>query len=272
MTRYVVWRDDDTNSLTPFACLDRLYGPALQAGAPISLAVIPAVTTRAVAMDGAPEGFLWGDAGAARLASMDEEGAELVAWLRERPLVEVVQHGWCHELFELDRDDRADIGRRLDQGARVLRAAGLSPSPAFVAPYDRLSRAAFEEVGRRFPLISTGWFEARRVPLAWWPAFARRRLLGRSHWRARGVTLLSHPGCILSRDRPAVGMLDAVRAAVRSAGLTVLVTHWWEFFRDGQPDEAYIGVLHETLDWLARDPDVRVVSFADVAAGRVPLD
>jgi hypothetical protein len=51
----------------------------------------------------------------------------------------------------------------------------------------------------------------------------------------------------------------------------VLVVHWWEFFRDGEPDQRLIGVLHEVADWLASRTDVRVVSFADVAAGAVPI-
>jgi hypothetical protein len=35
-------------------------------------------------------------------------------------------------------------------------------------PYDRLSRTAFIEVAARFNVISTGWFEAGRVPMRWW--------------------------------------------------------------------------------------------------------
>jgi hypothetical protein len=66
-------------------------------------------------------------------------------------------------------------------------------------------------------------------------------------------------------------MLESVRAAVEGAGLTVLVFHWWEFFRDGVTDEELIGVLHEVAAWLASRPDVRIVSFRDVASGRVPL-
>jgi len=30
-------------------------------------------------------------------------------------------------------------------------------------------------------------------------------------------------------------------------------------------------VLHETAAWLADQPDVKVISFADVANGKVPL-
>jgi hypothetical protein len=67
-------------------------------------------------------------------------------------------------------------------------------------------------------------------------------------------------------------MVESVRRAVEGATLTVLVSHWWEFFRDGVPDEGLIGVMHEVAGWLAGRPDVRVVSFSDIAAGRVPIN
>jgi hypothetical protein len=67
-------------------------------------------------------------------------------------------------------------------------------------------------------------------------------------------------------------MFASVRQAVESRALTVLVTHWWEYFRDGKPDDAFIAVLHEVAAWLASRRDIRVVSFRDVAEGRVSLD
>jgi hypothetical protein len=134
-----------------------------------------------------------------------------------------------------------------------------------------MSRAAFIEVAARFEVISTGWFEAGRVPVRWYASYALKMLGRRPHWRAGGKVLLSHPGCLLSFQRPRGGMLASVRNAVEGASLTVLVVHWWEFFRDGVPDEGLIGVLHEVAAWLASREDVRVVSFADVAAGAVPL-
>lgn len=67
-------------------------------------------------------------------------------------------------------------------------------------------------------------------------------------------------------------MLESVRKAVDGATLTVIVVHWWEFFREGVPDDGLIGVLHEMGDWLASRPDIRVVSFDDVARGTVPIN
>ena len=41
--RYVILRDDDTNTFTPVECLERLYRPFLDLGLPVNLAVIPNV-------------------------------------------------------------------------------------------------------------------------------------------------------------------------------------------------------------------------------------
>jgi hypothetical protein len=67
-------------------------------------------------------------------------------------------------------------------------------------------------------------------------------------------------------------MLDTVKNAVQQSQLTVLVTHWWEYFREGKADDAFISVLHEVADYLASEKDVRVVSFRDVADGSVSLN
>jgi hypothetical protein len=48
----------------------------------------------------------------------------------------------------------------------------------------------------------------------------------------------------------------------------VLVTHWWEYFRSGEPDEGFINVLHQTADYLASHPDICVTSFDALATDR----
>jgi hypothetical protein len=268
---YVIIRDDDTCALTPPAFLERLYRPFLSRGMPVNLAVIPEVRTGVRTPDGRLEGFITaGNAPNGRLAAMGQSPG-LVDYLRSEEGYCIAQHGCHHDLFEFGDTDRAGLARRLDRGADALREAGLGPTAAFVAPYDRLSRPAFAEVASRFGAISTGWFEAARLPLRWFPAYLSKRLTGRAHWRAGRTVLLSHPGCLLSFRRPRSGMLESSRRAVEGATLTVLVQHWWEFFRGGEPDEELIGVLHGLADWLGSRPDVRVVSFADVAAGAVPL-
>ncbi len=189
---------------------------------------------------------------------------ELVRYLKANPGYQIVQHGCHHDPLEFDSTDRADIAHRLQRGTSALIEAGFPRPRTFVAPYDRLSRAGFVEVAFRFRVLSTGWYERRRLPPSWWPAYALKKLRHAPHWRVGHTLLLSHPGCLLSYRRPLDNMLAEVTSAVASSRLTVLVTHWWEYFRDGRPDEPFIAVLHEVAAWLARQPDVKVLAFDDL--------
>ena len=67
-------------------------------------------------------------------------------------------------------------------------------------------------------------------------------------------------------------MLATVQRAVERSPLTVLVTHRWEYFRDGQPDDRFIGVLHEVAKWLGSRPDIRVITFRDLLREEIPLN
>ena len=104
------------------------------------------------------------------------------------------------------------------------------------------------------------------------PAIAPTVVLKRPWIPLIGKTpLVASPGCLLSFHRPYSEMFAAVRRDIESRALTVVVTHWWEYFRGGVADEKFIQVLHEVAAWLASRKDIRVVSFRDVANGTVPL-
>ena len=267
----VILRDDDTNALTPVDCLERLYRPFLDRNLPVNLAVIPHVRTDVTMPDGQPEGFLAGNRGNRPPALTVGSNRELVDYLRANRGFNLAQHGYHHDYFEFDRSDRAEIGRRLDQGARLLSEAGFPAPQTFVAPYDRLSRVSLQEVARRFAVLSTGWFELRRLPLSWWPRYALKKMLKRPHWRIGRTLLLTHPGCLLSCDRPYRTMLAEIKAAVEARPLTVLVTHWWEYFRNQRPDPAFVNVLHQTADYLAQQPGLKVISFDDLLKDNLAL-
>jgi hypothetical protein len=290
--RCVIIRDDDTNAFTPVGCLERLYRPFLARGLPVNLAVVPEVRADARTPDGRREGFLPAASWLSRQPSAPKtrpavvaagvdpdpsatvplaESPALVEYLHANPGYHVVQHGCHHDQMEFNTSSRAEVRRRIDRGARRLREAGFAAVPAFVAPHDKLSAVAYAEVARRFRVISTGWFEWRRVPLAWRFHYALRKLRRRPHWRVGRTWLLSHPGCLLSYQRPRETMLDTVREAIARQKITVLVTHWWEYFRDGEPDEGFIRVLHDTAEYLAAQPDVCVTSF-DALAGQPCLE
>jgi len=61
-------------------------------------------------------------------------------------------------------------------------------------------------------------------------------------------------------------MLQAIRDHIAGHSLTILVTHWWEYFRDRQPDGGFIDVLHQTAEFLGSEPNLKVISFADLPA------
>ena len=172
---YVILRDDDTCALTPAAHLERLYRPFLARGLPVNLAVIPEVRTDARTPDGR-RGLSHGGRGAGRPPGTLAESRELADYLLGEPGYHIAQHGCHHDYFEFGSSDSAELARRLDRGAFCLRQAGFARPAAFVAPHDRLSRAAWLEVAGRFGVISTGWFEAGRVPLRWWPRYAWKKL------------------------------------------------------------------------------------------------
>lgn len=266
--RTVILRDDDTNALTPIECLEQLYRPFLDRGLPVNLATIPDVREDIRLPDGTREGFLPAQSNPAVETVALAENARLVDYLHANAGYHIVQHGCHHDRFEFDNPDRAEVVRRLERGTEHLRAAGFANVNAFVAPHDKFSRVAYEETAKRFRVISSGWFEWRRIPRAWRLRYLIKKLSGRPHWRVRDTRLLSHPGCLLSYTRPPETILPAIKAAIARQRVTVLVTHWWEYFRGGVTDTRFIQALHDTANYLSAQRDIRVTTFAELAAER----
>ena len=271
-THYVLLRDDDTNALTPVECLERLYRPFLDLGLPVNLATIPNVRTDTISPEGTLEKYLLAKRDDSPSAVPIASNGNLVGYLKENAGFHLLQHGCHHSLFEFDSNKRTEVQKWLKEGSESLREAGFERPETFVAPYDRFSHISLAEVAKRFRVISSGWFELRRLPFLWWPQYALKKMLKRSHWQIGQTILLTHPGCLLSYRRRYTTMLDSVKRRVESRHLTVLVTHWWEYFRDGKPDTAMVGILHATAEWLATHPHVRVISFDELARGGVALN
>lgn len=270
--RYVILRDDDTNALTPVECLETLYRPFLERRLPVNLAVIPDVSTTALTPEGNAEGFLFAKNGTRSATVPIGQNSKLIRYLQENPDYKIVQHGCHHECFEFELRSPQEIRSRLQRGTKLLMEAGFPRPATFVAPHDKLSRASYREVARQFGVISSGWFEWRRLPAVWLPKYAVKKARGEAHWRAGGAILLSHPGCLLSARRNFESMLDEIIRSVNSRRLTVLVTHWWEYFPNGKPNERFIKCLHQTAEHLASCDDVKVISFADVANEGIRLN
>jgi len=270
--RYVIIRDDDTNASTPVECLDRLYRPALDRGLPINLATIPEVSLSACQEDGSLEGFLKFRNGHAENVLPLGSNPKLVEYLRENDRYEILQHGLHHEYLEFERLADRDAPQTIQRGTELLVAAGFPRPQTFVAPYDKFSGLTLRAVAERFPIVSSGWYELRRLPHSWWPAYAWKKARRVPHWRVGNTLLLSHPGCLLSCFRSYSTSLNLILQHVKSKPLTILVTHWWEYFRHGSPDEDFIAFLHQTLDFLATDPEIKVIRFSDLLSRQIPLN
>jgi hypothetical protein len=270
--RYVIIRDDDTNAFTPVECLERLYRPFLDKGFSVNLALIPEVATDTRTPDGRLEGFLVAKEQTSCRSVAIGDNSGLVQYLVDNPGYRIVQHGFHHHYFEFDHERRQEIVKALDEGTRLLTDAGFSKPETFVAPYDKLSRPSLEEVARRFRVLSTGWFELGRLPLTWWPKYILKKAVRAAHWRIGQTLLLSHPGCLLSYHRLSSPIVETIIEQLASQQLTVLVTHWWEYFRDQRADEEFIDVLHEIGNYLAGNKDIRVISFSDLVEHGLTLN
>ncbi len=274
--KYVILRDDDTNALTPISYLEKLYRPFLDKGLAVNLATIPNVCTQATYSDGKPELFLMAKNGNTEKTLPIGSNSKLVEYLLGNSEFHILQHGCRHEFvnknYEFDHENREDIASRLDEGAKYLIEAGFARPNAFVAPYDQLSRTSLEEVSKRFRVLSTGWYSWRRLPASWWPQYALKKAFRAPHWQVGQTILLTHPGCHLSYHKSYDTILGEIDKSINSRRLTVLVTHWWEYFRNNTPDEPFIERLHETADYLASRKDLKVISFNDLAQNKVSLN
>jgi len=197
---------------------------------------------------------------------------KLTRYLRENDGFHIVHHGCHHDYLEFERVRAEDVAGLIRKGTEHLLEAGFSSPETFVAPYDKFSPSSLLEVAHHFPIISTGWFEFSRLPRAWWPQYAYKKLRAAPHWRVGNTLLLSHPGCLLSYTRSYSTMLDLIVEYVNRQQVTVLVTHWWEYFREDRPDEPFIEFLHQTARYLAEHPDIKVISFSELAKGDLPLN
>lgn len=262
--RVVLIRDDDTNALTPPDCLEELYRPLLDDGKPVNLAVIPEVNTQGKNARGELEGYIragW-EPGADLLPLHANEA--LIGFLHQNDSFHVVQHGCHHDPNEFQSDGRMEVRRKIERGLECLELAGFTGVETFVAPYDRLSRTAFREASKRFRIISTGWFEWRRIPWSWMVRYGMVKAAGLSQWRIGNTLLLSHPGCLLRPDRKPDELLDLIKRTVMNRPLTVLVNHWWEYFVVEKEQTKRVNLFHKVIKFLSDHPLIELKRFEDL--------
>ena len=266
--RYVILRDDDTNSLTPISKLELLYRPFLDAGLPVNLATIPNVDNEATLPDGTREVFLpiKLDPSLPRYNPIGNN-KELVKYLKNNRGYTIAQHGYHHEFHEFNSVNKEDISNRLNEGLRFLQEAGFPKPTTFIAPQDKLSKVSIKEITKRFPILSTNWYEINQIPSAWWPAYLWKKLRNNSHWKVGETILLSRPRGPLSKNLPLEGMVQEFKNTIAQRKLTVIINHYWEYFDGDKPNEPFVKILHHMCDYLKNSPDIKVISFNDLLHG-----
>lgn len=250
----IIFRDDDSSYFTPPQRLEAIYGRLWEAGLPVCLAVIPMVyaDTRVYWTDGNPHD----PSIPPPFRGRDEcfsilDNRELCDFLNEKAaagLVEICLHGYRHSFYEFITHDRALIRRKLERGRALLNEAfPAADVRTFVAPYDRLSPAAIEE------LIAAGFhISTRSLNLAPLPALPQIAGQGAAAIRGGQMLFVCDDYMFTHKGDPAQSLVRA-RAAMAGGELTIICNHYWMFYhpwrdRPNAPDyAAWNRLLDEVL-------------------------
>ena len=269
----IIFRDDDTSYFTPPQRLEAIYGRVWEAGLPVCLAVIPMVyaDTRVYWTDGNPHDPSIPPAFRGR----DEcfsilDNPALCDFLNAKAaagLAEICLHGYMHNFYEFITHDRALIRRRLERGLALLKQAfPAADVRTFIAPYDRLSPAAIEE------LIAAGFhISTRSLNLA--PVPALPQIAG--HGAAAittGQTLFVCDDYIFNHKRDPAQSLSIARATLAAHDLSIICNHYWMFYhpwRDHPNPAAYAAWQSLLDDVLLGSETHRVTTFDRFARGNL---
>ncbi len=267
--RTILFRDDDTSFFTSPQRLQAVYAPLWAAGAPVCLAVIPAVAadTRVYWTAGNPHDPAIPPAyrGQQRRYPI-LDNPELCVFLNELAaagLVEICLHGWAHSFFEFISQDRAYIAEMLDRGMALLeRAFPAAPIRTFIPPYDRISPTALRELLRRGFHISTMSHNLAPLPeLPQLAGFAAGAMNRRQQ-------LFVCDDYLFSYQRDPAESLRRARMALAENALTIVSSHYWMFFHPWreQPNPRAIAAWNAFVGEALALPDSRITSFSAYAA------
>ena len=266
-------RDDDACFFTDPARLARVHGPLLEKGFPLNLAAIPLVSAnvklRHKRLRGEYEPFISPEYRGREACFQIGDNKALVDFVSRTPGIHIAQHGCSHAyvngMAEFDISDRAKIGEMADSGKEIIeKAFGVRPA-FFVAPWDRISRAAYPVLAERFEGISTGWLTKDTVPFSWMPNYIIKKFRHRNYALVGGALMLEHRGCILSPSSVPQAVRELIMKNLKMHDIVTLLTHHWEYFNDdGSPNAALLNAYHEIVSELSERKDLRFASFDEI--------
>ena len=191
--------------------------------------------------------------------------SELCAFLDDKAaagLAEICLHGCTHEFYEFISHDRAPIRRKLDEGMSILkRAIPAASIRTFIAPYDRMSPVALEE------LVAWG-FHICTMSLNLAPAPMLPQIAGSGAAAINAKQMLYVcDEYSFTHTRPAEESLALARVALAENALTILGNHYWMFFHPwrAQPNASNYAAWNALLDHLLSGEGHRVTGFSRYA-------
>ena len=264
MTTTLIIRDDDTSFFTAPDLLHRVYGRLFDAGIPICLAVIPA-HNGSVRVEHRP-GQPFDPSIPPQYRGRDHDHAitdnpAICAFLAEisrQNLVEVCQHGLNHEYMEFGSDDTPHLEAKLRQGRAILAEALPDVSiRTFIAPYDRLSVAAFTSV------LDSGYNLATRAESVPFPDpvadYAHVIHPSGRHIFTSEEYIFTH------RDEPS-SVLATARKRLAEQDFLILTNHYWTFFHDWSGPHPLLDAWDQLVDdLLASRANIKFSTFQQEA-------
>lgn len=267
--RYVILLDDDVNAFTPAEFLEILYRPFFERALPVSIAIIPNISKISPFTAHGDKDFLVEKSQQEDLYYLPVgSNRTLVNYLLKNLGYEIVQHGNRHEEGEFLHYNRQKLISSIEEGRSCMIEAGFAAPKVFVPPQGKLSKVALEELLKVYELISSTAYEKEQVPYSCWVYYIYKKLMRHEHWKVGDVTLLTTVGdYYFSASYPVDGILEHLKRTIASRRLSVVNSHWWEYFKEGKPNYKLIDALHGFADFLAENPLIKVIVFRSLLDG-----
>ena len=232
----IIFRDDDTSYFTRPQQLEAVYGRLWRAGLPVCLGVVPMVygDIRVYWTAGNPHD----PSIPPQHRGKDEffsilDNPELCRFLNDKAaagLVEICLHGYSHIFYEFITHQPSVIRGKLTQGLAILKQAfPAAPIRTFIAPYDRLSPTAIDE------LIRGGFhIVAQSDNLAPLPSLPQLRGHQAAAIRPGQMLYVCDEYLFSHKVKPSKSLRRA-RKAIAGNDLTIVSNHYWMFFHPWRP-------------------------------------
>lgn len=271
--KYILIRDDDLNYHTTIKELSTVYSYLFDNNIPINFATIPSVNTSAItsSLDFGPgtyEPFIPKEVAGVNKEWPIDENKELITYLKNIPNAEFLLHGYTHfglpPSYEFENNDREIITDKLTKGKEIFkRAFGLVPL-TFVAPQDKYSPNALKIIKDNFKIFSLGWIDKARVDMMLRIKYHWMKLQKNNYIKDKNIAMLEHPGCLFSKFKSTQDTIKQLDNYIDKHKFTIIVTHHWEFFEDGEPNHKLIDAFLSKIKALHESKDYQFITFSQL--------